>query len=266
MNLGLKTAVIGDGPTTVVVVHGILGAGRNWRSFCRRLADRRPDLRIVLVDLRNHGSSPPALGPHTLESCVDDLEELGRAEVVIGHSFGGKVALCWARRQPAGLKQAIALDAWPGIADDTSSQEVLGVIASLRTVAVPAAARNAVREQLAARGLSPAIVGWLLTSLKRGDSGWVWQYDLDAIDEMLSDYFRTDLWPWMQSRAAGGPRVDVVWAERSARWTTDALARFATLPAAAQVRQHKLADAGHWLHVDNPDGLTELLSGIVHSV
>ncbi len=82
------------------VLHGIYGAGRNWGTVARRLVRSRPRWRCVLVDLRSHGRSP-ALRPHTLEACAGDLSRLegriGEADGVLGHSFGGKVAMMWAQ-------------------------------------------------------------------------------------------------------------------------------------------------------------------------
>ncbi len=83
------------------VLHGIYGAGRNWGTVARRLVRARPRWRCVLVDLRSHGRSPP-LRPHTLEACAEDLlrleDRVGAADGVLGHSFGGKVAMVWAGR------------------------------------------------------------------------------------------------------------------------------------------------------------------------
>ena len=47
---------------TAYLLHGLLGQGRNWRMFGRRLlaaaaAAGAPDWRLLLVDLRNHGQS-----------------------------------------------------------------------------------------------------------------------------------------------------------------------------------------------------------------
>lgn len=261
MSFVAHTAVIGDGPKTAFVLHGILGAGRNWRSFSRRLAAARPDLRLVLIDQRNHGDSPAANAPHTLDACADDLERLGRAEFVIGHSFGGKVALTLARRRPAGLSQAVVLDAWPGIGSDGTT---LSVIAALKTVEVPAPSRDAVRKQLSQQGLGPELVTWLLTSMRRTDIGWVWKYNLNGVDAMISDYLQTDLWPWLESRD-GGPRIDIVRAEKNERWTPEALDRLDAISPTSDVHSHVVSNAGHWLHVDNPDGLLAILSGALRS-
>ncbi len=138
----------GGAPDRVVyILHGILGSGRNWRSFARRLVRRRPDCRLILADLRGHGDSPSGAPPHTLQACVDDLENLagicGAPEVVIGHSFGGKVALAWAQRDRVGIRQAWALDAAPGpLRSRADAHEVSRVIAALRQVPIPLARRG----------------------------------------------------------------------------------------------------------------------------
>ena len=42
----------------LVVLHGLFGQSRNWRSFARSLEE---DFRIWTLDLRNHGDSPYAV-------------------------------------------------------------------------------------------------------------------------------------------------------------------------------------------------------------
>ena len=76
-------AAVGAASATVdvLVLHGILGSGRNLRSFAQRLAQARPELRLWLVDLRNHGDSQGAPPPHTIAACCDDLDALVRAIV-----------------------------------------------------------------------------------------------------------------------------------------------------------------------------------------
>ncbi len=49
-------------PLVGIVLHGLLGSGRNWRSFARRLADSvsaasRRAVHLHLLDMRNHGAS-----------------------------------------------------------------------------------------------------------------------------------------------------------------------------------------------------------------
>ncbi|KAM0917182.1 hypothetical protein ACQ4PT_009621 [Festuca glaucescens] len=96
---------------TAFVLHGLLGSGRNWRTFSRTLAsqlrDRSPsdEWKMVLVDLRNHGNSARIKRlspPHNMSSAAKDLADLVKTrgwtwpDVVVGHSMGGKVALDFA--------------------------------------------------------------------------------------------------------------------------------------------------------------------------
>ena len=41
-----------------VILHGLLGASRNWQTIGKALKDR---FDVHIVDLRNHGSSPHAI-------------------------------------------------------------------------------------------------------------------------------------------------------------------------------------------------------------
>ncbi|KAK3259379.1 hypothetical protein CYMTET_31619 [Cymbomonas tetramitiformis] len=95
---------------TAVIVHGLLGSGRNWRSFSRQLGKELEKSsshpwRFLLVDQRNHGQSTfrGHEGPHTIDVCAQDIVKLldGRApDVLVGHSLGGKVVLDYLRHAP----------------------------------------------------------------------------------------------------------------------------------------------------------------------
>ena len=54
MPLQLAYEEAGKGPP-VVILHGLFGSSRNWRSVVRSLAASH---RVLSVDLRNHGRSP----------------------------------------------------------------------------------------------------------------------------------------------------------------------------------------------------------------
>lgn len=255
---------------TAFVLHGVLGSARNWLSFTRRLAPRLPGWRFVLVDLRNHGDSHGLPPPQTLAACADDVAALAahlqvQPEAVIGHSFGGKVALAYASRPgQGGLRQCWVLDAVPGRTergpvDDTDPHEVVAVVAALRTLPLPIVSRGALQEALRARGFSESFTGWMTTNLRPLDTGgFTWRFALESIDAMLESYFETDFWPFLSNTPAG-LTVRLVRAERSDRWRAADLARLEQVQGSGRVRLSVLANAGHWLHVDNPEGLMDLL-------
>ncbi len=56
-----------------------------------------------------------------------------------------------------------------------------------------------------------------------------------------------------------GVAVHLVRAGRSAAWGGAVAARLAALAPEAAARVHTLPDAGHWLHVDQPEALIRML-------
>lgn len=249
-----------------LVLHGILGNHKNWRTFGRLLSRQLPGWRFALVDLRNHGASHGAAGPHTLAACADDLEHLAAhlgatVEVVIGHSFGGKVALEVARRAGPGLSTVYVLDASPQKYDvlPGADHEVMQVLTALDAVPQPLPKRGDVVQILAEHGMPETIGRWMTTNLRREGDGFVWTFDLRAAQELLADYFATDLWAPLTTSDPTAPQVHLVRAGRSDRWPPDVLAQLDALPHDARGTVHLLPNAGHWVHVDDPGGLMDLL-------
>lgn len=247
------------------VLHGALGSGQNFSRFIQRLARERPEYRYVLVDLRHHGQSSGAPPPNTLAACAADLRALGEAlgkhpEVVLGHSFGGKVAIEYTRQGAPALEQVWVLDAVPGAQAATDSTEISDVIRAVRSVPVPAHSRkDVVRHLVDVAGLSSGLAEWMATNLKRQGEQYVWVFDLDAIEQLMRDYFAVDLWGYL-AEPRTRPELQLVVAERSDRWTPELRARARALPPAARVVYHELPSSGHWVHVDNPDALLRLIT------
>ena len=251
-------------PKLGLLLHGALGSGNNLRSLAVKLAKLRPEYQFCLVDLRHHGDSQGAPAPNTLEACARDLDALigalGREpELIAGHSFGGKTALMFARLFPGRVRQYWILDSNPGTQDPNAGSEVIEVIAAVRSTTTPAADRAHVVAELTAQGLSSGTANWLATNLQRSASGFVWRFNLDAIYELMLDYFRVDLWPVLEAQPSDSD-FRVVVAERSDRWAPENRARLEQLVQKSPVaRLHVVPNAGHWLHVDNPAFLLELM-------
>lgn len=244
------------------MLHGILGNGQNLRAVARRLTADIPDLGFILPDLRNHGDSHALPGPDTLAACAADLDALASAigitpHSAIGHSFGGKLALVWGAATEARggrVDQIWALDVPPGRPDAAPAlhSEVVHLTRALRGLAVPFSRREGVVEALTALGFSMLLARWMTTNLRRTDLGFVWRFNLDGIEAMLLDYLTVDAWPWLESPGRHAS-VHVLRAGLSPDWSD--LDRFA-IP---NLSLHRLENSGHWVHLDDPDGLHRLL-------
>ena len=275
-----------DAPNTALLLHGILGSHRNWRSFARRLATALPDWRFVLVDQRCHGDSIRLSGPHTVASCAEDLVRLEQhlgctVHAVIGHSFGGKVALEWAMKSRSQSATVIVLDSPAGGTSarvqsslargsdsaggplDTDTSAVERVIKAVRMVPMPVTDRRDVADFLHTRGFSVGLASWMTSNLRREGKTLVWSFDLEGVIELLQDYRQLDYWHVVQAPPLGIDMVQI-WAENSDRWLPSDRAQLAEIDH-PRSRVYRLNDAGHWLHVDNAAGLLALLVPVLRA-
>lgn len=253
---------------TVLVTHGIYGNGGNWRSIARALVTRRPTWRALLVDLRLHGRSDAGEPPHTIAACADDLAALCASQatagapvsVVAGHSFGGKVALAL-RGRGAALAQTWVLDSTPSARPgewDAPGNLVREAWNTLSALDRAWTHRDGFVEAAVARGLARPLAAWMATNLGPADDGLRLRLDLPALRDLVLDYYARDLWPAVLQPALAG-EVHMVVATRSSTVSAADRARLAALPPTARVRTHKV-DAGHWLHLEQPAAVVELLA------
>lgn len=242
------------------VLHGILGTGANLRGLAQRVVRADPSLAALLVDLRGHGRSPDFAPPHDLASCAEDLvalEKLIELPVagVIGHSFGGKVALAYHALRPE-LTRVALLDSAPSSRPDRAgSEETHAVIAMLERAPARFAARQDFISYVHDNGHSRAIADWLAMNLAREPDGFRVRTNLALIRALLDDYFTQDMWPVIECSRA---RVDLVVAGRSQVYGAEDIARAQAL--GGNVHCHVIAEAGHWLHADAPDETARALN------
>ena len=246
----------------MLLLHGILGSGANLRTLAKRLAAAAPDWGFVLVDLRMHGLSQGFAPPHTVAAAARDLFAL---EVdpstpiagVLGHSFGGKVALAYAESRRASLEHVVLLDANPG-ARDAARLGASQMIEMLATLPDTFASREEFVECVRARGVGDrAEAEWLATNLRRDGEVFRWRLDLEAMRQMIDDYAARDLWPVVEAGGAS-PTFDLIIGGASDAFTAEDRAR--ALEAAEKngaVRAIVVDGARHWVHVDALDSVVE---------
>lgn len=259
--ISLTTSRLGasDAHRSLVFLHGIYGRGRNWAPIARTLVQAHPAWQARLVDLRHHGDSPRPPAPHTIEACARDvvavLEDAPVPAIVIGHSFGGKVALQAAALDPSLVSQVWVIDSTPAAkAPGGSAWQMLDVVGAL-----PAdfRTRQEAIDGLVSGGVAPAVAAWMSANLAFVDGRYRWKIDFDVMRALVVDFFRLDLWDVIEAPPPG-LAIHVVKATESSTLDAPAVERLKAAAAAHHgVYLHHLA-GGHWLNTDNPDGLVQL--------
>ncbi|EOA20838.1 hypothetical protein CARUB_v10001175mg [Capsella rubella] len=265
---------------TAVLVHGILGSGKNWGTFARRLAHEFPTWQFLLVDLRCHGDSASLKkrGPHSVATTASDVLKLvGQLRltprVLVGHSFGGKVVLSMVEQAAKPLPRPVrawVLDATPGKvrAGGDGEDHPRELISFLRKLPKVVSSKREVLNSLIKEGFSNDVAQWVVTNLRATGpscSSFSWTFDLDGISQLYQSYEDTNLWNFVENLPRG-VHVNFLKAERSLhRWALKDLQRIHAAEELASeegggVEMHVLEDAGHWVHTDNPDGLFRILS------
>jgi pimeloyl-ACP methyl ester carboxylesterase len=101
-------------PVPVVFVHSLAGSMDQWRP---QIAHLRPSRRVVAIDLRGHGhSDPPSDGLYSPEAMAADIIAVMASLnaprfVLVGHSYGGSVAVAVAGLRPSQVSGLLLVDA-----------------------------------------------------------------------------------------------------------------------------------------------------------
>lgn len=257
----------------MIFLHGILGRRANWRSFARRWLERMPGWGAVLVDLRLHGDSRAILGPHDLGAASADVVELvrvleveqGPVAALLGHSFGGKVAIGVADRLRAegrSLERLWVIDAPPGPRTQPRDLTTEQVFARLAALPESFAERREFVDALVEAGTARPIAQWLATNLVEveGEGRWRFGLDLPALRELLDDFMIVDCWPALERVAAAGTDVQLVLGGASQAVFGEQRERADRLASAGVIGVVEIPGAGHWVHVDQPTALLEVLT------
>jgi pimeloyl-ACP methyl ester carboxylesterase len=104
-----RSRLIGVGEREVVLLHGQPGSGADWRQ----VADRLPrELRVLAPDRPGYGTSRQRAGGFAFNAraVVAELDARGiERAVLVGHSYGGGVALAAARLAPGRVEALVLL-------------------------------------------------------------------------------------------------------------------------------------------------------------
>ncbi len=243
----------GEGPS-VVLLHGLFGAARNWGTIQRALA---PRFRTIALDMRNHGASPHASGMRYADLAADVLETLDALNAlpaaVIGHSMGGKAAMAAALTQPGAVGRLLVSDIAPVIYHHGNA----GIAAAMMAMPLePALTRAQASQFLADASPDENVRAFLLSNLTLGAEPF-WRIGLAEIAAAIPDL---EGWEDPASLPYAGPTLFVNGTESDYVLPEHRPAIRALFPKARFVGVKR---AGHWVHADNPTGFLSVLEAFL---
>lgn len=254
-----RVAVTETPARQLVMLHGIYGRGRNWQAIARGITAARPEYACWLVDLPHHGESGPGTHGDTIAGLAADVEDWLNAEhlvadAILGHSYGGKVALAVAARARDAALQVWIIDSTPEV--KTPSGSAWHMLQIVRGLPRRFQSRSDLVEAIVKAGFPLGVGQWMATNLTRDGDGFVWRLDFDVMERLLHDFFTTDLWPVVESPAA---RHDLHFlkASTSSAISAEAVRRI-DVASGDRVHLHH-REGGHWIHAEAPDVVTALL-------
>ncbi|MDT7683824.1 MAG: hypothetical protein QOG57_4134 [Pseudonocardiales bacterium] len=259
-----------SGGPVVVLIHGLAGDGAGWRDVIAVLGRHT---HVLAPDLLGHGgSAAPPDADYTVSAHASRLRDLLRAlghrrVSLVGHSFGGGVAMAFAYQFPE-RTQTLTLIASGGLGPELS--------VALRIACLPGVC-------LGAHTLSRLTPSWVARLAHRGVSavGLVRGIDLDELARGLRAL-----------HDPGGRRAFLCTLRGVASWSgqrldaTDRLYLLAAFPILLItgrmdrcIPQHhterahhllpgsrlEVLDSGHFPHTEHPDQIAALIGDLLHS-
>jgi pimeloyl-ACP methyl ester carboxylesterase len=228
----------------VLFVHSLGGNGGQWALQLDHLRRTR---RAVALDLRGHGDSDPAEdGDYSIEALAGDVAAVAdqlalRRFVLAGHSLGGSVAIEYAGRHPERVAALLLVD--PN--GDQSQIPRAQAESFVRSIAAdPHAEMEWHFRQILAHG-EPSASRWVLEDLHKTDEA--------ALMGGFESSFKHRPLPALAR--FGGPKLTVVSDMNTLPYSLHKLV--------PDLRMRLVAGTGHWLQMDRPGVVNDLLDELI---
>ena len=236
----------------MLILHGFLGMSDNWRTHARYWSTY---FEVHAIDQRNHGKSFHSIqfDYEVLAKDVVAYMDANKLEnaIVLGHSMGGKTAMTLALNYPERVRQLIVADIAPKKYDVASkfSYIIEGLLhLDINTFTSRATADDALATFVPEIGLRQFLLKNLAwtpeRTLKLKCNIQVLQHKLDKIGAAPKEVTFEG-----KTLFLGGQKSDYI--------LEHDIVKIQTYFPNAVLKW--IADAGHWLHAENPKAFTAAL-------
>jgi len=229
----------------VILLHGLFGSSDNWHYMAMGLAK---SFHVFVVDQRNHGQSPHSyeMNYQLMASDLNEFMELRgmQTAMVIGHSMGGKTAMQFALQFPDRVEKLVIADIAPR-AYAPAHAEIFAALLALDLKSF--ATRQQIEDALGAEIPNLVLRRFLLKNLGRDATGeFFWKINLRGIVENYPQLRE----PISNAKPFSGQTLFIRGLKSNYINPEDEPAIRGLFP---QSEIQNIAEAGHWIHADQPE-------------
>ncbi len=238
----------GSGGMPVIFLHSLAGNSSHWDAQLKHLRTNR---RAVAFDLRGHGRSPPPKdGDYSIESQAEDVDavadNLGIDKfVLIGHSFGGTVAIAYAGSHPERVAGLLLADP-SGDARMVPEEQMRQFLSALESNYYPKVIEDYYSQLLV--GARPDVREKILQDLR------------NTSRETVIGTFKATLEydPFPALRSYHGPKLSIITHLNDMPFS---LHRIDT-----SLPYIRMAGTGHWLQMDKPEEFNKIMDDFLVAI
>lgn len=232
----------------VIFLHSLAGSASHWNAQLEHLRNNR---RSVAFDLRGHGcSSPPTDGDYSIESQAEDIAAVADSSgidrfVLVGHSFGGTVAIAYAGAHPERVAGLLLADP-SGDARRVPGERMRQFLSALESESYSKVIEDYYSQLLA--GSKPHVREKIMRDLR------------NTLPETVVDAFGAPLKydPFPALRRYSGPKLSVI--------TYLNEAPFSLHKIDTSLPYIQMAGTSHWLQMDRPEEFNRIMDDFIASV
>lgn len=244
-NFHCEFSGVSEGPR-LVFLHGLMGYAANFRRIAKPFESTHS---ILMYDQRGHGRSWKPEAGYRPEDYAQDLLQILDAlkwETIdlVGHSMGGRNAMAFAANHPSRVKKLVIEDIGPE-ANPASVRKIEALLAKIPT---PFVDKRKAKEFMLNELGDPALGQYLYSNLiETSPSVFDWQFSKLAILESVRTGRLTDRWDHIEALRCPTLLIRGAKSDEISEETYEKILR--TNP---KIQGVTIADAGHWVHFDQP--------------
>lgn len=243
----------------LVIIPGLFGSTSNWRSFAKTMSS---SYQVIVIDQRNHGRSPHSNSNSYFDLASDLLElldEYGLEQVhLCGHSMGGKTAMTFSLLHPERVCSLAVLDIAP-IRYTHSHAPFLDELLKIDLNSL--GSRSEADRALQAAIPDAATRLFLLQNLTGSPNAYSWRINIEVLHREMATIVSFPL-----EELAGrhnSVKTLMLIGEQSEYVRLEHHGAIKELFPNAQFEG--IANAGHWLHVEQPQAVATSLTNFLEN-